>query len=378
MKKTKVMILTCSLKVGGAERQMYNLISNMDKRKFNFVIACLYDLGAIGESLVNMQENISVYHNIMKNKFDFLGVIKLIRTMRNEKVDILFIVHTPLTLFWGILCAKFASIGASATRFTSTNPTRHVKRRKLVNFLTLSFVDRVIAQASSHGYYLVEHEGVDRKKLVVINNSVDIERFNITIDESSLRKELGIPLKVPIVGIVANFRPEKGHKFILRAAKDVIDIFPDTNFLLVGDGEERNMLEKMSEDLKIRSNIHFLGSRKDIPQIITLLDVAVMASSPSVETFSNSVFEYMAVSKPVVATNVGSVAEQVVDGETGFLIPSEDCTAMSEAVLKLLGNRDSAKVMGTAGRERVRANFNIEIMISKYESLFSDLLKQNN
>ncbi len=374
MKMTNILILTCSLKLGGAERQIYNLVSNLDEQKYNIIIACLYDLGSIGELLQNEKKNININHNLLKSKLDLCGVLKLIRIMKKKNINILFIIHTPLTLFWGILCAKIAGVKASITRFTSTNPNRHIRRRRIVNYLTLNYADRIIAQAISHGEYLAKYEGVDSKKIVVINNSVDLERFNKPVNDLNLRQEIGVPSAAPIVGIVANLRPEKGHKVFLMAAKKVLDSFPQASFLIVGDGEERSVLEKITEELGIRSNVFFLGTREDIPRIITLFDVAVLASSPEVETFSNAVFEYMAASKPVVATDVGSIAEQIIDGETGLLIQYEDSVALTEAILKFLNNRDSAKKMGDAGRERVKEKFNIQKMISEYEHLFTDLM----
>jgi len=378
MKRTKILILTHSLNIGGAEKHIYDLVSYMDDRKFSFVIICLYKLGAIGEMILKENKDIIIYHDLMKNKFDILGIFKFLRISMSEKIDIIFIVHTPLTLFWGMLYAKLNNIRKSITRFTTTFPSLRFKRRKIINYLVLALVDKIIAQASFHKEYLINNEGADPNKVVVIQNGVNVESFSQTFDNSHLRQSLCIPEGVPVVGIVAQLRPEKGHEIFLKAGRSLIDEVPETHFLLVGDGAERKKLEALSEELGLQSYVHFLGMRKDIAQIISVFDVAVLASSPNVETFSNAILEYMAASKPVVATDVGSIAEQVIDQKTGYLVPYEDPDALSEAILKLLKNKDIAVRMAKAGREVVEEKFTVQKMIKKYESVFEDLIVQGD
>jgi glycosyltransferase involved in cell wall biosynthesis len=377
-KKIKILIFTHSLHIGGAEKHIYGLVSCMDKDKYQFRIICLYTLGAIGEMLLNENKNVGIYHAIMKNKFDIFGVLKLIRIIMKERIDILYIMHTPLTLFWGIFCAKIAGIKATVTRFTSTYPIYHVKRRKVVNYFMLSFIDKIIAQAVYHRQYLINHEGATPKKIVVIYNSVDIHRFTQPKNIVEMKEAIGISKDAQVVGIIANLRPEKGHKVFLEAAQRILNSCSQASFLIVGEGKQRGNLEKITEELKIHSNVHFAGLRKDIPELISLFDVAVLASNDRVETFSNAVLEYMAAAKPVVATKVGSIAEQVIDGETGFLVPYGDSKALAEAILKLLMNKDLAVKMGEAGRAMVREKFTVQKMIANYEDLFSDMLKHAN
>lgn len=374
MQKIKIVILTCSLNVGGAEKHIHDLVLNSDRQKFNFVIICLYEAGAIGEAL-SKDSGIKVYNDVMSNKFDIFGAWQLSRIIKNESADILFMIHTPPTLFWGILCAKINKIKATLTRSPTTNPIAHVKRRKIVNYFMLGFVDKIIAQAYSQGEHHIKHESADPSKIVVINNGVDLERFSNPGETSTLKQAMGIPSNVQVVGIVARLEPQKGLPVFLKAAKNIIDSLPQTHFFIVGDGGERKKLEQLCKELLIEKNVYFSGMVKDVSQIVSLFDVGVLSSRPVGETFSNAILEYMAASKPVVATNVGSIAEIVVDGETGYLVPSGDPEALSDALIKLLKNEDLAKKMGEAGRERVKEKFTIQKMIDKYETLFLSLKK---
>lgn len=373
MRKIKILILTCSLNVGGAEKHIHDLVLNSDRQKFNFVIVCLYELGAIGEML-SKEHGIKIYHNVMRNKLDIFGVWILNRIIRKEKADILFMVHTPPVLLWGVFCAKINNIKATLSRSPTTNPSAHVKRSTIVNFFVLRFVDKIVAQAQSHMEYQIK-SGADPGKGVVINNGVDLEHFSKPGDTLTLKQKMGISFDAQVVGIVARLEPQKGIQYFLRAAKNIIALLPQTHFLIVGDGSERKKLENMCKELFIEKNVHFLGMLKDVSMIIQVFDVGVLSSNPVGETFSNAILEYMAAAKPVVATNVGSTDEIVVDGETGYIVPSGAPESLSTAVTKLLKNKELAKRMGEAGRERVKEKFMFQSMISKYESLFLSLLK---
>lgn len=375
MKKINILFLLLSLNIGGTERHIFNLVSNLDRKKFRSVICCLYDLGSIGKTLAST-EGVKVYYNLIRSKWDIAGILKLLKIFRNENIHILYTINSPLTQFLGTVCARLVKVDVCLTRVAATKPIFHAKRRKVVNSIMLPFVDNIIAQAHSQKEYLIRHEGFKPQKVRVIYNGVDLEKFDKPLDIPSLKQTIGIPEDASVVGIVARLSPEKGHQTFLKASRKILDVFPSAHFLIVGDGEERKKLKKITHELAIHSSINFLGIRKDIPQIVSLFDVAVMSSN--FETFSNSILEYMAASKPVVATNVGSIAELVIDGETGYLIPTGDSDALADRILRLLRNPVLAKKMGEAGRERVKEKFTIQKMIAGYESLFVDLFQKSH
>lgn len=373
MKRINILFLLLSLNVGGTEKHIYDLVLNLKKEKFNPMVCCLYDLGSIGVRLVNNTKGVKIYHNLIRNKWDIAGIWKLIGILRNENIHILYTINSPLTQFWGTILVKFTGVAALVTRVAATKPTFHGKRRKIINKLMLRFVDKIIAQANSHKEYLISHEDFQPWKVEVIYNGVELENFKRPVDMFGMRRALDVPADALIIGIVARLMPEKGHLIFLRAARKIINVFPQSHFLIAGDGKEKERLEKTTLELGIQSNVHFLGTIENIPQVVSLFNVAILTSS--LETFSNAVLEYMAASKPVVATNVGSMSELVIDGETGFLIPLSDSDTLANAILRLLKDWSLAKKMGEAGREKIKEKFTIQKMIAKYESLFADLVK---
>jgi glycosyltransferase involved in cell wall biosynthesis len=168
---------------------------------------------------------------------------------------------------------------------------------------------------------------------------------------------------------VARLAPEKDIGTLIRAFQILVPKFSDVELVVVGDGVERKKLEALA----LGANVRFLGSRDDIPELMRSFDVFVLASLT--EGISLTLLEAMAASKPIVATNVGGNPEVVVDGVTGFLVPSQDPQAMADKILLLLNDPQLAQRMGIAGRRRVEQNFSLERMTDEYEKVYRAVTK---
>ena len=370
--KIRVCFLETSLRIGGTETVVSQLIRRLDKKKFSPVLCCFYGPGILGQELV--KEGYSVYHSLAQNRWDVRLPIRLWQILRQEKINALFIVNQPLTQFWGTWCGFFANVPVRVTAIRSTGKINRIKRRLILNRLTFPWTDCVTALSEPHKNYLVEKERIDTRKIEIIPNGVDLERFKMNGHQKTLRASLGLKDDEKVVGIVAMLRPEKAHEVFLKAAAEIHTRCPSTRFLIIGEGPERHKLESLAVSLKLMPAVHFLGARNDIPQILSLLDVAVLSSHAVVETLSNAVLEYMAAAKPVVSTKVGSLSEQVEEGKTGFLVPPEDWKALAERVIELLENSELAQSMGEAGRKKVEKDYSIERMIDKTEALLERLM----
>ncbi|MRR07830.1 MAG: glycosyltransferase, partial [Deltaproteobacteria bacterium] len=192
------------------------------------------------------------------------------------------------------------------------------------------------------------------------------------VADYSLRDELNVQDHVQLVGMVANMYHEiKGHRYFLEAAQQILEARKDVEFVLVGDGWLRKSHEVMARDLGIAEKVHFLGTRSNIPPILSAFAVSVLCSTS--EGFSNVILESMASAKPVVATRVGGNAEMVIDGVTGHIIPPADSSALASSVLSILNSPSTAHAMGQAAREEVVKRFSVQAMVSGYERLFSRL-----
>ncbi len=360
------------MRIGGTETVVSQIIRRIDKNRFRPIIACLYETGELGETL--LKEGHDVRSNLIRGRFDLFAPVRLYKLMRDEKVDVLFIINQPITQVWGTLCAVLARTPARITAIRSTGKINRIKRRLLFNALTFPWITKITALSRMHKEYLVEKERINPAQIEIVPNGVNLERFRPGSDTSALRRDLGIAPDAPVAGIVAMLRPEKGHTVFVRAAAEVVKRIPQARFLIIGDGSERPGLEALAQELGAEKNILFLGSRSDIPTWLDMMDVAVLSSHPVVETVSNSVLEYMAMAKPVVSTRVGSLPEMLDDGRTGFLIPPGDWKAMADKITFLFENRARAKEMGQAGRAKVEKEYSVEQMIRMTESLFERLL----
>lgn len=156
----------------------------------------------------------------------------------------------------------------------------------------------------------------------------------------------------------------------------ILQSCPDTFFLVVGEGGQRKALETLAQDLGISGRTIFTGFREDVAELMGLIDVFVL---PSLwEGHPITVLEAWALEKPVVATSVDSTKYLVEDGKTGILVPPRGPQAIASAVLSLLDNPARAKELGTAGRQRVEADFTLERMVERMENLYLELWRTEN
>jgi glycosyltransferase involved in cell wall biosynthesis len=189
-----------------------------------------------------------------------------------------------------------------------------------------------------------------------------------------VRRELGFGPTDPVVGIVAALRPEKNHELFLDMAARVRSTLPNARFLVIGDGPCRPQLEKIAAELGITESVSFVGSRNDVPRLLSAIDVFALTSH--IEANPVSILEAMSVGKPVVATNVGSIHEAVDDGRTGYLVLPSDAYQITDRVLRLLNNPLQAATMGTAARVTVVSRWSIEAMVQGYEQLIESVYER--
>lgn len=216
-------------------------------------------------------------------------------------------------------------------------------------------------------------------KVITIRNGTKICNLNDPLNTVLIRQNLGLNPVAPVVACISRLIPEqKGHRYLLLAAKRVILQKPESQFLIVGDGTMRNNLEDLSQQLGIKSNVYFVGWQQNTFDILRSIDICVV---PSLwDPLPRIILEAMVAEKPVVATNIDGIPEAVVDGETGILVPPADELKLAEAILNLLNNPEKGKQMGLAGRNRAIAEFSSERhaneVLKVYENIFSTAVQK--
>ncbi len=360
----RVMFLVTSMPIGGAETLLVSLVRGMDRAKFAPEICCLKELGPLGEQL---QAEMPVHSRLIRSKYDFRVLPRLWKLFHNRRIDAVVTVGAGDKMFWGRLAAKLARVPVIISALHSTGWPDGVGR---LNRLLTRWTDAFIGVADAHGRFLVEHEKFPREKVHTIYNGVDTRRF-APRDSAPARGALGIPQTAPVVGIVAALRSEKNHELFLAGAKLIGRELPETRFLIVGDGPCRESLEHLSGDLGLEDAVHFLGSRPDVPELLAALDLLALTSHN--EASPVSILEALSTGCPVVASDVGSISETVLPGETGYLFPSGDTDAYATAVVTLLNDPGKRRQLGAEGRRRVQQHWSLEGMVQNYQTLIQSL-----
>ncbi|TVQ95399.1 MAG: glycosyltransferase family 1 protein [Desulfovibrionales bacterium] len=204
--------------------------------------------------------------------------------------------------------------------------------------------DRIIVTAKLLRERLAQ-VGLDPQRIDVIGEGIDLARFHPEVPGEQVRRELGIASHTHIVVNIGMIRPDKGQLFFVEAAALVHQASPDVRFLLVGQGTRPEFEEQVRQRIQERDLdgvVTMTGYREDVPEIIAAADCVVLASV-DVEAQSRVVPQAFAMRRPVVATDVGAVAELVGD-RTGWLVPGQNIPAMAEAVLDVLDKGDPARV----------------------------------
>jgi glycosyltransferase involved in cell wall biosynthesis len=177
------------------------------------------------------------------------------------------------------------------------------------------------------------------------------------------------------VVLVGNMHSDvKGHPWLIAAAPAIVQDFPETRFVLAGDGEARGEFERQVAELGLQNNFLFLGRRSDIPDVLASCDIGVLPSKA--EGLPNAILEYMAAGLPVVASRVGGNSELIQDGVTGLLVPAQDSEALAKALLTLLRSSELCQRVAENGRRTATQDFSYERLIQEVDSLYTELLQR--
>jgi glycosyltransferase involved in cell wall biosynthesis len=200
--------------------------------------------------------------------------------------------------------------------------------------------------------------GVPGWKMVHIPIGVDTALFQPDVGErAAVRRSMGIDAQRPVVLTIARLHPDKGIALLLEAARQVVSQNQEVLFMVVGDGPERERLERLVRESRLESNVLFTGTRSDRERLYKLADIYVM---PAIHAaFGMSLLEAMACGLPVVVFREETWQLAVRDGEHGFVVPAYDCGLLAERIIKLLADQRLRDSLGRAARELVRQRYDL-------------------
>ena len=291
----------------------------------------------------------------------------LVRLLRSGKVQIIH-GHLLGSNVWAVVLGRLTGVPVVVAHEHGWAFSGSRRRRLLDRHLIARGSDVLIACSAEDRRRMIDFEGIAPRDVVLVPNGIAARAPS---PSRNVRRELGIARDVPVVGSVGMLRPEKRFDVLVRAAAELVARRPEARVLIVGDGPERARLEALVAELGLSHSVRLLGARDDVPDVLAALDVAVTCSD--FEGTPLSVLEYMEAALPVVATRVGGLAHLLEDGVHGLLVPRRNPAALAEALDVLLGDPARRRAMGAAGRERRRAEFDLDVMVARVEELYERL-----
>lgn len=376
-----VLQLIDSFNQGGSELQALQLTRLLhDSGRFHLRVACLNPNGILRSQIddLNLPEIPSYPLNSFYDRNALVQLRAFVQFLRASKIDILH-THDFYTNIFGTVAGALARI---PVRIASRRETLGMRTSAQIRLqrIAYSLASQIVANSEAVREQLIR-EGLGKEKTSVIYNGIDLERVvpSVTRREDALSL-LGLPMETEnsrkrFVTIVANMRHDvKDYPMFLRAAKRIHETMPEVAFLLAGKGKLSELLRALSRELRIESASFFIGRCEHIAELLSISEVCVLSSKA--EGFSNSILEYMAAARPVVATNVGGVAEVIVEGETGYLVSSGDDQLMATQIMRLLKDPERARKMGESGRRVVEEKFSCDAQLKNTEALYERLLRQ--
>lgn len=374
-----VLHLVSSFHQGGSERQAVQLVRLLsDSGRCRVHLAALDGSGVLRDEAARLHlADIPVYPLTSFYNGNMARQLRRAAAhMREQRIDIVQ-THDFYTNVFGMLAATYARVPVRIASKRETGGMRS-PAQKMVERGAYRLAHTVVANAEAVRRQLIA-DGVRAPKIVTIYNGLDMHR--VTPDAALKREEALALFALPREGnrrfitLVANLRHAvKDHPTFLRAARRVRERVPEAAFVLAGEGELTDSLRALTAELGLAGDVFFTGRCERVAELLSISDVCVLSSTA--EGFSNSILEYMAASRPVVATDVGGAREAILEGETGYLVSARDDKAMAARLISLLDDPQVARRMGERGRLVIEEKFSCRAQLENTLELYQRLLKR--
>lgn len=375
----KVLFITSGLRTGGAEMMLHQLLSRINRSKFQPAVISLRDSGTFGDRIAALDIPVETI-NLQVRLSAPINLYRLVKLIEKNQPDIIqgWMYHGNLAsqIARIFLTKKIPVILAIHNTIYSSNNFKTITSVvvKLSGYLSRnSDLTIYVSQLSKSQH---EKLGYSDKNVTVLPNGIDILKFKPNINaRKSVRDELGISDNCILIGMIARFAPQKDHKNFLEAANLIHQDNKNVHFLLCGTGvnAENQVLQGLVDQLGLSNNVSLLGERADIARLIAALDIATLSSAYG-EAFPLVVAEAMAAGVPCAVTDVGDSAWIV--GESGKVVEPRNPQALANAWNSLLNLTVQERIfLGKAARERVQKLFSLDSVVNQYESLYESILE---
>jgi glycosyltransferase involved in cell wall biosynthesis len=351
---------------GGAQEHVSNLVSRLDREFYDVTVVSL----SPGSAVRKLQRH-GIDTVVIDEPDDAIATGILAAYLADTRADV---VHNHMYRAEVVGTKAAIALGEAGHRRPWVVSTVHSSRirsaedQEELRRLTPS-MDHLVVVSNAIDEKVVE-EGRAGAPRSLVYNGVDLERYDHQEPCCTLREEYDMEPGAPIVGVVGRLELEKGHPTLLEAWPLVLEQQPGAYLMIVGEGSRLDALRGIAHEQGIERHVIFTGRRDDIPAITAAFDVAVLPSYREAQGLT--ILEAMALSRPVVASNVGGIPEMVEDGVTGLLVPPHDPPALAAAIVRLLRDHPLADMLARAGHDLVHDRFCIQLMVNAVQELYDD------
>lgn len=319
-----------------------------------------------GELRRRVAEGLDLIPLAPRTEMDLAAAWKFSRLIKRLRPDVIH-AHDP----HGIAMASFAlSIGGNSAGGPALVAARRVDFHLGGNSLSRwknRQVDCFIAASEAIRQILL-HDGVPADRTVTVHEGIDVEHV-AAAEPVNVHEAFWLPHHAPVVGNVAALVPHKGQRYLIEAARQVVQDIPDARFVILGEGELREQLERQVRDHHLEKHVLLPGFRTDVLGCMKGFDLFVMSSVT--EGLGTSLLDAMACSRPIVATTAGGIPEVVADGVNGLLVPPRDARALATAIVRALRDHQLRQRLGAAGLARVRDRFTVDRMVEQTAAVYA-------
>jgi glycosyltransferase involved in cell wall biosynthesis len=378
MQKINILFVLTKLELGGAQGQLLELIRRLDKGRFSpFLFTSRKGLLIPEASSIEglfLKRSRWLKRQISPLE-DILALVEIYLFLKKHKIRI---VHTH--------SSKAGILGRYAARLAKVRPVLHTVHgwsfhdyqpfflKKLFVFLeriAARFTDTIIVVSQHDKEKGLAHKIGEENKYAIIRYGIDYSRFGEKRSEK-IKAKLGLNASDLIVGMTSCFKPQKSVKDFIETARMINKSFSNVSFILVGDGALRKDIERLILSFNLEQKIILTGWRRDVPEILSVLDVFVLTSLW--EGLPIAVLEALASAKPVVVTRTGGISEVVSEGKNGFLVPPENTRLLCEKLSTLLKDRELRVKMGEEAGKTLGQSFFIDNMLRSTQALYEKLI----
>jgi glycosyltransferase involved in cell wall biosynthesis len=363
-----VLHLISSGGVYGAEKMLMALARALEHKGCHSIVG-VFDNVHVGPTPVIQEmatQHLAVESFPCKGRLDWKTVTAIREYIRRSRIDVVH-THGYKADIYGYLATRRPATPILATSHYWTRRTTALRFYAFVDQLLMRRFDKVVAVSDQIADSIVA-SGTPRKKVVTIDNGIDLLPF---CNATPCLRHPPATSESTVIGSVGRLVKQKGYDYLLRAVPGILRKFPNTAFIVVGEGPERPQLEALAEELGIRGKVNFIGERRDMPDVYASFDIFVLPSID--EGMPIALIEALASGRPLIATRVAAVPKLIIHEKTGILVEPKDSQALEEAVCRLLGDRTLQNRLGECGRAWAAEHYSAERMAETYLQMYQEI-----